>query len=146
MALKIKKAAVLGAGVMGAQIAALLAAAGVRTHLLDLSSDQAPEDPKLKKLVGKAYRSTPAILAVARLSELKPAPLMSKSVLENIIPGNFDDDMSVLADVDWVVEAVVERLDIKKSILNKINEYAPPYPYHKQHFRSFDEYYVCGYG
>ena len=51
---------------------------------------------------------------------------MSKSVLENIIPGNFDDDMSVLADVDWVVEAVVERLDIKKSILNKINEYTPP--------------------
>ncbi|SME96919.1 3-hydroxyacyl-CoA dehydrogenase/enoyl-CoA hydratase family protein [Pseudobacteriovorax antillogorgiicola] len=124
MALKIKKAAVLGAGVMGAQIAAHLAAAGVQTHLLDLSSDKAPEDKKLAKAVGKNFRSTPAILAIENLKKLKPAPLVSPSVLPNIIPGNFDDDMSVLADCDWVIEAVIERIDIKKSMLKKIAEYA----------------------
>ncbi|MFW7381003.1 MAG: 3-hydroxyacyl-CoA dehydrogenase/enoyl-CoA hydratase family protein [Oligoflexus sp.] len=126
MALKIQKAAVLGAGVMGAQIAAHLAAAGVRTHLLDLPSDKAPDDPKLKKLVGSNFRSTPAILAIARLQELKPAPLVSASVLPNLIPGNFEDDMSVLAEVDWIIEAVVERLDIKKSMLQKIASHARP--------------------
>lgn len=126
MALKIQKAAVLGAGVMGAQIAAHLAAAGIRTHLLDLPSDKAPDDPKLKKLVGARYRSSAAVLAIARLQELKPSPLASKSILPNIIPGNFDDDMSVLSEADWIIEAVVERLEIKKSMLKKIAEHARP--------------------
>ena len=126
MALKIKKAAVLGAGVMGAQIAAHLAAAGVQTYLLDLSSDKAPEDKKLAKAVGKNFRSTPAIVAIEKMKKLKPAPIVSPSILPNIIPGNFDDDMSVLAECDWIVEAVIERMDIKKSIIKKIGEYARP--------------------
>lgn len=125
MALKVRKAAVLGAGVMGAQIAAHLAAAGVQTYLLDLATDKGPEDKKLAKVVGKNIRSTPAILAIHNLQKLKPSPLASQSILGNLIPGNFDDDMSVLADCDWVIEAVIERMDIKKSILKKIAEYAP---------------------
>ena len=124
MALKIKKAAVLGAGVMGAQIAAHLAAAGVQTYLLDLTSDKAPEDKKLAKAVGKNIRSAPAIIAIENLKKLKPAPIVSPSILPNIIPGNFDDDMSVLAECDWIVEAVIERMDIKKSIIKRIGEYA----------------------
>ena len=126
MTLKIRRAAVLGAGVMGAQIAAHLAAAGVRTHLLDLPGDKPPEDPKLAKAVGKNFRSTAAILAVENMKHLKPAPLMSQSILPNLICGNFEDDMSVLADCDWVIEAVIERIDIKKSIHAKINEHAKP--------------------
>src|SRR5689334_13828277 len=95
--LKIHRAAVLGAGVMGAQIAAHLAAAGVRTYLLDLASDAPPADPKLAKAVGKAYRSSRAILAIENLKQLKPSPLMTPKVLSGIIPGNFEDDFSVLA-------------------------------------------------
>jgi len=126
MSLKIRRACVLGAGVMGAQIAAHLAAAGVRTHLLDLPSAEGPTDRKLKAVVGKNIRNTRAILAIENFKTLKPAPLMSDSVLPNIIPGNFDDDMSVIADCDWVIEAVVERIDIKRSIHAKIAEYARP--------------------
>ncbi len=126
MSLKIRRAAVLGSGVMGVQIAAHLAAAGVRTYLLDLPSDEAPDDPKLKKIVGKNVRSSRSILAIQQLKKMKPSPLSSVSVLPNIIPGNFDDDWSVLADADWVIEAVIERLDIKKEIHKKISETVRP--------------------
>lgn len=126
MTLKIRRAAVLGAGVMGAQIAAHLAAAGVRTHLLDLASTEPPADKNQAKLLGKNFRSARAIMAVENLKQLKPSPLMSSTVLAGIIPGNFDDDMAVLADCDWIIEAVIERLDIKQSINKKIAEYARP--------------------
>ena len=125
MAIKIRKAAVLGAGVMGAQIAAHLAAAGVETYLLDLPGSEPIPDPKLAKVVGKNLRNAPAILAIHNLTKLKPSPLASPSLLPQIIPGNFEDDMPKLAEVDWVIEAVVERIDIKKSMLAKIAEHAP---------------------
>lgn len=127
MSLVIRKAAVLGAGVMGAQIAAVLAAAGVRTYLLDLSSNEPPADKKLAGAVGKNFRSTRAILAIENLKQLKPSPLYTATSLVNIIPGNFDDDMSVLSDCDWVIEAVVERLDIKQNIHKRIGEYVRPH-------------------
>lgn len=127
MSLKVRRAAVLGAGVMGAQIAAHLAAAGVRTYLLDLASDQPPADKTQAKLLGKAYRSARAILAIENLKQIKPSPLYSPSALSSIIPGNFEDDMSVLADCDWILEAVVERLDIKQAIHNQIASYAKPH-------------------
>jgi 3-hydroxyacyl-CoA dehydrogenase len=125
MTLKIRRACVLGAGVMGAQIAAHLAAAGVRTHLLDLSSNEPPSDPKLKKAVGKNFRSTRAILAIEQMKSMKPSPLMSPAVLVNLLPGNFDDDMSIIAQCDWVIEAVVERMDIKEKIHKLVSEVAP---------------------
>ncbi len=127
MSLRINRVAVLGAGVMGAQIAAHLAAAGIRTHLLDLAAEAPPQDPKLAKLLGKNFRSTAAILAIENLKKLKPSPLASPSVLANLIPGNFVDDIAVLQDCDWVIEAVVERLDIKKSMLKKIAENTKPH-------------------
>ena len=109
MSLKIRRAAVLGAGVMGAQIAAHLAAAGVRVHLLDLGGDDVPDDKKLQKaLKGFAPRSWRAVRALGMLQKLKPSPLMTKDVLQKIVPGNFEDDMAVVADCDWVIEAVVE--------------------------------------
>ena len=127
MTFKIRRAAVLGAGVMGAQIAAHLAAAGVKTYLLDLASTEPPADKNQAKLVGAAFRSTRAVLAVENLKQLKPSPLYSASVLQSIIPGNFDDDLSVLAECDWVLEAVVERIDIKRSIHAKIAQYVRPH-------------------
>ncbi|MEN9836273.1 MAG: hypothetical protein RL011_2466 [Pseudomonadota bacterium] len=127
MSLKIRRAAVLGAGVMGAQIAAHLAAAGVKVHLLDLASNEPPQDKNLAKLVGKHFRSQRAILAIENLKQLKPSPLYSAGVLASVMPGNFDDDMAVLAECDWIIEAVVERLDIKRSIHKRIAEYARPH-------------------
>jgi 3-hydroxyacyl-CoA dehydrogenase len=111
---------------MGAQIAAHLAAAGVRTHLLDLPSDEPPKDKKLAKAIGKNFRNTRALAAMENFKSLRPAPLMSEKIVPNIIPGNFDDDMSVIADCDWVIEAVIERLDIKKDIHKRIGEFARP--------------------
>ena len=124
--LKIRRAAVLGSGVMGAQIAALLSAAGIRVHLLDLPNTEAPKDPKEAKLVGKNFRSARAILAIENLKQLKPSPLYSTSALSGIIPGNFEDDMPVLRDCDWVLEAVIERLDVKQQLFTRVMEYAKP--------------------
>jgi 3-hydroxyacyl-CoA dehydrogenase len=121
MTLKIKRAAVLGAGVMGAQIAALLAAAGVKTHLLDLATDAAGEADPAK---ARAARSRRALDAVENLKRLKPAPLFKPEHLTNILPGNFDDDMPALAGCDWILEAVVERLDIKQALHRKIAQHA----------------------
>ena len=132
--MKIRRAVVMGSGVMGAQIAAVLAAAGVRVHVLDLASNEPPtslpkelqKDLRLPKLLQKNFRSTRAILAVEGLKYLRPSPLFSSSHLQNIIPGNFEDDMAVLADADWVIEAVIEKLDIKKELHAKMAEIVRP--------------------
>jgi 3-hydroxyacyl-CoA dehydrogenase len=126
MKLKIRRAAVLGSGVMGAQIAAHLAAAGVRTYLLDLASAEPPADKAMAKAIGKNFRSARSVLAIENLKVLKPSPLYSSSFLQSIIPGNFEDDMSVIAECDWVIEAVIERMDIKQGLHKKIAEYAKP--------------------
>jgi 3-hydroxyacyl-CoA dehydrogenase len=126
--MKIRRAVVMGSGVMGAQIAAVLAAAGVRVHVLDLASTEPPKslpkelqkDPRLPKLLEKNFRSARSILAIEGLKYLRPSPLFSPSHMQNIIPGNFDDDMSVLADADWVIEAVIEKLEIKKDLHKKM--------------------------
>jgi 3-hydroxyacyl-CoA dehydrogenase len=124
--LKIRRAAVLGSGVMGAQIAALLSAAGIRVYLLDLANSEPPKDAKDAKVVGKNFRSARSILAIENLKSLKPSPLFSPSVLTGIIPGNFEDDMSVLRECDWVVEAVIEKLEIKQQLFKQVLEYAKP--------------------
>lgn len=126
MTLRIERAAVLGAGVMGAQIAAHLAAAGVRTHLLDLTADGPPPDAALAKRLGKSFRSWRAVASLESLKTLKPSPLMSASVLGLIVPGNFDDDMSVLSECDWVIEVVAERLEIKEKMLARMGEVVRP--------------------
>ncbi len=105
--LLVRRAAVLGAGVMGAQIAAHLTAAGIPVDLYDLPTE------------GK-QRSKVAADAVAGLAKLKPAPLASKDLGAFITPRNFEDDASQLAHCDFIIEAIVERMDIKKSLYEKI--------------------------
>lgn len=126
MALKIRKTAVLGAGVMGAQIAALLGAAGITTWLLDLELTEPPADAKLAKALGSKFRSGRAMGALETLKKLKPSPLLSESALELIIPGNFADDLSVISECDWIIEVVIEKLEIKRSIHKRISEYKRP--------------------
>lgn len=125
-ALNVRRAVVLGAGVMGAQVATHLAAAGIRTHLLDLTSDQPVKDPKLAKVVGERIRSQRAIIALEQVKGLKPPALLTPRCLDLVVCGNFDDDMSVIADADWVFEAVIEKMDVKKSIHRRIASYIRP--------------------
>lgn len=102
-----RTAAVLGAGVMGAQIAAHLANAGLSVQLLDIASD-GPD------------RSAAARKGLAAARKLNPNPFFTADRAELITPGNLDDDFARLADVDWVIEAVIERLDIKQSLMERL--------------------------
>ena len=105
--LRIRKAAVLGAGVMGAQIAAHLTNAGVETVLFDLAAKEGP-------------KSGIALKAIDNLKKLSPAPLAVKDFAAAIIPANYDEHLALLADVDLVIEAIAERMDWKLDLYKKI--------------------------
>lgn len=105
-------AVVLGGGVMGRQIAALLANAGVTVDLLDLGTD---DDP-----AGLARQ------AIAELARMRPAPLFRAADAHRIRPGALDDAASVLAKTPWVIEAVVEDLTIKRGVLDAVERHAHP--------------------
>ena len=105
-------AAVLGAGTMGAQIAAHLANAGLRVYLLDLP---AKEGGDRNALVEKYFKAA---------TRLKPDPFFAKDVVQRVTLGNFEDDFGWVSEVDWVVEAVVERLDVKRQVMSRVEQYA----------------------
>ncbi|MDX2469567.1 MAG: 3-hydroxyacyl-CoA dehydrogenase/enoyl-CoA hydratase family protein [SAR324 cluster bacterium] len=112
----IEKAAVLGAGVMGATIAAHLANAGVEVLLLDILPKDAPE------LGAKDAHNRSSIAAngLKALAKLKPAPFYLKDYASRISVGNLTDDLEKLKTCDWIVEVVIERMDIKLSLLEKL--------------------------
>jgi 3-hydroxyacyl-CoA dehydrogenase len=105
----VKKACVVGAGVMGSGIAAQIANASVPVLLLDI----VPKDA--------ADRSGIAKGAIDKLLKADPAPLMSKAAARLITPGNIEDDLGQLADVDWIVEAIIERVDLKQDLYRKLD-------------------------
>jgi len=102
-----RSVAVLGAGTMGAQIAAHLANAGVPAFLLDLSAQLARE-------------------GLERARKLKPDPFFTPEAASLVTTGGFDTDLPVLAGCDWIVEAVVERLDVKRQLLEKVEAHRAP--------------------
>ncbi|HET7655764.1 MAG TPA: 3-hydroxyacyl-CoA dehydrogenase/enoyl-CoA hydratase family protein [Luteimonas sp.] len=104
--LLVRRAAVLGAGVMGAQIAAHLTNAGVDTVLFDLAGKDAPN-----AVVDKA---------IANLAKLSPAPLASKTLAAAITPANYDSDLALLEGCDLVIEAIAERMDWKQDLYKRI--------------------------
>jgi 3-hydroxyacyl-CoA dehydrogenase len=106
--MEIKKVAVIGAGVMGASIAAHISNAGVPVYLLDI----VPEDAKNRNIIAET--------AVKKLLAAEPAPLMHKNNARLITPGNIEDHLGSLADADWVIEAVIEDPRIKKSLYQKL--------------------------
>ncbi|MFT4197355.1 MAG: 3-hydroxyacyl-CoA dehydrogenase family protein, partial [Pseudoxanthomonas sp.] len=110
--LLVRRAAVLGAGVMGAQIAAHLTNAGVDTVLFDLAAKDGPTD-------GIVLR------AIANLGKLSPAPLASKSLAEAITPANYDSGLEQLRDCDLIIEAIAERMDWKQDLYKKVAAYIP---------------------
>ncbi|MFC4761645.1 3-hydroxyacyl-CoA dehydrogenase/enoyl-CoA hydratase family protein [Dyella koreensis] len=111
--LRIRKAAVLGAGVMGAQIAAHLTNANVETVLFDLPAKEGP-------------KSGIALKAIDNLKKLSPAPLADSTRAAAIIPANYDDDLEHLKDVDLVIEAIAERMDWKLDLYKKIAPFVSP--------------------
>ena len=107
MSLNIRTATVLGAGTMGAQIAAHLANAGVPTLLLDVTSEAAAEGLK-------------------RARGLKPDPFFMPDAASLVRTASFDEGLAAIASSDWIIEAVVERLDVKQSLFEKVERYRAP--------------------
>ncbi len=122
---RIQKAAVLGSGVMGSGIAAHLANIGIPTMLLDIVPRELSKEEEAKGLTleSKAVRNRLSENALKKLLKQKPAPLTSKKNLSLITAGNFEDDFSKIADCDWVIEVVVENLDIKKKVYTQVDQY-----------------------
>lgn len=124
LTIHIKKAAVLGSGVMGSGIAAHLANIGIPTLLLDIVPKElsAEENAKGVTTEDQAFRNRFANAALQKLLKQKPAPLTNQSNLALIAPGNLEDDLSKLSEVDWIIEVVVENLKVKKSLFEKVDQ------------------------
>ena len=110
----IKKVAVIGSGVMGAGIAAQVANAGVPVLLLDIVGRDSND------------RSSIARAAVAKMLKTEPAPLMSERAAKLISVGNIEDDLGQVADCDWIVEVVLERLDVKQGLYKRLDAVRKP--------------------
>jgi len=124
----IRTAAVLGAGVMGSAIAAHLANAGIPTLLLDIVPRE-PNADEVKKgldLTHPSVRNRFAVQGLQNALKASPAAFGHKDRARLVTPGNFEDDLPRLAQVDWVVEAVVERLDIKLSLFERVAPHLKP--------------------
>ncbi|HET9817773.1 MAG TPA: 3-hydroxyacyl-CoA dehydrogenase/enoyl-CoA hydratase family protein [Rhodanobacteraceae bacterium] len=110
--LRIRKAAVLGAGVMGAQIAAHLTNAGIETVLFDLAAKDGPKNGI-------------AIKAIQHLGKMSPAPLAVKDLATMITPADYDENLALLKDCDLLIEAIAERMDWKLDLYRKVAAHIP---------------------
>ena len=116
----IKKVAVLGSGVMGSRIAAHFAGIGLPVLLLDIVPKDVSADAK------PAERNKIVNDALAAAIKSNPSPVYTKDVAKKITTGNFTDNMKDIAGADWIIEVVVERLDIKQSVFNEVEKYRKP--------------------
>jgi 3-hydroxyacyl-CoA dehydrogenase len=124
----IKKVAVLGSGVMGSRIACHFAGIGVPTLLLDMAPTELTAAEAAKKLSPEhpAVRNRIVNDALAAAIKSNPSPVYSKEVVSRITTGNFTDNMKDIAGCDWVIEVVVERLDIKQQVFAEVEKYRRP--------------------
>jgi len=116
----IKKVAVLGSGVMGSRIACHFAGIGLPVLLLDIVPKESTDSKN------PAERNKIVNDSLAAAIKANPSPVYHKNVLKKISTGNFDDDMKKISDCDWVIEVVVERLDIKKQVFEKVEQFRKP--------------------
>ncbi len=119
MSRRIKKVAVLGSGVMGSGIACHFANIGLEVLMLDI----VPFDLSEEEKNNPAARNRMANESLKKAIKSKPAPLYDNAFASRISTGNFEDDFAKIKDCDWVIEVVVERLDIKKQIFEKVDNY-----------------------
>ena len=116
MTYQIQKAAVIGSGTMGAGIAALLAGVGVDVLLLDIAAPDTTADDPANKRLAILHKNLKA------LQKARPAQLFSAADMDRVNIGTIDDDLNQLHDADWVIEVIVENLDIKRSLMSKLVE------------------------
>jgi len=119
---KIKSVAVLGSGIMGSRLACHFANIGVKVYLLDIVPRDLSEDEKDKPEARN--RIVNAALKTALKSN--PSPVYNKQVAKRITTGNFEDNMDWLSKVDWVLEAVIENLKIKKTVFDQVEQHRKP--------------------
>jgi 3-hydroxyacyl-CoA dehydrogenase len=118
----IKKVAVLGSGVMGSRIACHFAGIGLQVLLLDIAATEASSQEKGNKVSPNKIVNE----ALAAALKSNPSPVFTKDVVKNIATGNFDDDMKDISNCDWIIEVVVERLDIKKHVFDQVEKFRRP--------------------
>ncbi len=125
--MRIEKAAVLGAGTMGAQIAAHLANARIPTLLLDIPPRELTPEEQAKGLTldSKEVRNRIARNGLEAAMKAKPAAFLTPELAALVTIGNFEDDLAKLKDCDLVIEAVVENLDIKRSLYERVENHRP---------------------
>lgn len=124
----IKKVAVLGSGVMGSRIACHFANVGCEVILLDIQPKELNEGETKAGITtdSKKFKNRIVNDALAAAIKSNPSPLYRKSFASLITTGNFADDMKKIAECDWVIEVVVERLDIKKTIFDQVEQFRKP--------------------
>jgi len=124
----IKKVAVLGSGIMGSRIAAHVANIGTEVLLLDIVPRELndKEKAKGKTLEDMAVRNRIVNDSWTTALKSNPSPIFSQDYAKRVTTGNFDDDLSKIADCDWIIEVVVERLDIKQQVFEKVEKYRKP--------------------
>ena len=117
---KINKVAVLGSGVMGSRIACHFANVGVEVLLLDIVPKEAKDSSNSKA------RNSIVNDALKFALKSNPSPIYSKSYASRVTTGNFDDDLPKIKDCDWVIEVVIENLDIKHQVFANVEKYRTP--------------------
>src|SRR5690606_41629223 len=122
---RITKVAVLGSGVMGSRIACHFANIGVEVLLLDIVPNELtkPEAAKGLTFDSKAVRNRIVNQSLEGAIKSNPSPVFSKRSAKRITTGNFDDDFANIGSADWIIEVVVERLDIKKQVFDRVEAY-----------------------
>ena len=115
----ISKVAIVGSGIMGSRIACHFANIGVEVLLLDII----PFDLTKEQLNDKKLRNSIVNNALTSTLKSNPSPIYSKEFISRITTGNIDDDLQKIAEVDWIIEVVIERLDIKKQVFEKIEKF-----------------------
>lgn len=128
MSRTIRKVAVLGSGVMGSRIACHFANIGCEVILLDIVPKELDDAEKAKGLTleSKSVRNRIVTNALQFALTSNPSPIYRKSFAKRITTGNFDDDMQQIASCDWIIEVVIERLDIKQQVFEKVEQFRKP--------------------
>ncbi len=124
----IQHATVLGSGIMGSQIACHLANVGVKVLLLDIPPKEiSPAEEKAGlSLEHPKVRNRIVNDSLSKAVKMNPAPLFDMAYASRISTGNFDDDLDKIAKTDWIIEVIVERLDIKQSLFERVEKYRKP--------------------
>ena len=125
---RIEKAAVLGAGTMGARIAAHFANAGIPCYLLDIAPSELNADEKRKGLTleSPAVRNRIVLAGLEGAKKSKPAAFFTPETARLVTPGNFENNLGWCAEVDWIIEVVAENLEIKRNLLTKVEAVRKP--------------------